>query len=187
MVKFVCSVCGYVHEDLTAPENCPVCMAPASDFSEVEEAPLVENESNEVDVEKDVKEVIETEGDKSEESLNESDKERIEPNELPDSTTDNTNVQSNNSDSTASVDTEMESDEVEIVNLYKEAGSALQVVKWYKETYGVGLKDAKDRVDFVLDKHGLRSVSNSNGNSGIGCMITILIAISSTLSVFFLL
>ena len=183
MVKFVCSVCGYVHEDLTAPENCPVCMAPASDFSEVEEAPLVENESNEVDVEKDVKEVIETEGDKSEESLNESDKERIEPNELPDSTTDNTNVQSNNSDSTASVDTEMESDEVEIVNLYKEAGSALQVVKWYKETYGVGLKDAKDRVDFVLDKHGLRKASKG----GSGCMVTILIAISSILSAFFLL
>ena len=25
MKKFVCSVCGYVHEGETAPEKCPVC------------------------------------------------------------------------------------------------------------------------------------------------------------------
>ena len=182
MAKFVCSVCGYIHEDLTAPENCPVCMAPASEFSEIEEVPLVENESNDVDVEEDVKEVIKAEGDKTDELYYESDKEHIGPNELPDSTTDNTNVQSNNSDSTASVDAEMESDEQEIVNLYKKTGAALQVVKWYKETYHVGLKEAKDRVDFVLDKHGLRSLTK-----GSGCMITILIAITSTLSAFFML
>ncbi len=25
MAKFVCSVCGYVHEGDSAPEKCPVC------------------------------------------------------------------------------------------------------------------------------------------------------------------
>lgn len=181
MAKFVCSICGYVHEDLTAPENCPVCMAPASKFSEIEEVPLVENETNEENVEENVKEVIETEGDKTDKSLNESDKDRLEPTEFPESTTDNTNVQSNNSDSIVSVDAQMESDEEEIVNLYKKTGAALQVVKWYKETYHVSLKDAKDRVDFVLYKHGFLT------KSGSGCMITILIVITSTLSSFFLL
>ena len=34
MKKFVCSVCGYVHEGETAPEKCPVCGAPASKFVE---------------------------------------------------------------------------------------------------------------------------------------------------------
>ena len=30
MAKWVCSVCGYVHEGDAAPEVCPVCKAPAS-------------------------------------------------------------------------------------------------------------------------------------------------------------
>ena len=33
MKKFVCSVCGYVHEGDAAPEFCPVCKAPASKFT----------------------------------------------------------------------------------------------------------------------------------------------------------
>ncbi|MBQ1376735.1 MAG: NADH peroxidase [Lachnospiraceae bacterium] len=32
MAKFVCSVCGYVHEGDAAPAECPVCHAPASKF-----------------------------------------------------------------------------------------------------------------------------------------------------------
>ena len=34
MKKFVCNVCGYVHEGETAPEFCPQCKAPASKFTE---------------------------------------------------------------------------------------------------------------------------------------------------------
>ena len=32
-MKYVCSVCGYVHEGDSAPEKCPVCGAPASKFN----------------------------------------------------------------------------------------------------------------------------------------------------------
>ena len=32
MAKWVCSVCGYVHEGDTPPEKCPVCKAPAEKF-----------------------------------------------------------------------------------------------------------------------------------------------------------
>ena len=32
--KWVCSVCGYVHEGDAAPENCPVCKVPAEKFKE---------------------------------------------------------------------------------------------------------------------------------------------------------
>ena len=31
-MKFVCSVCGYVYEGEKAPEECPICHAPASKF-----------------------------------------------------------------------------------------------------------------------------------------------------------
>ena len=34
MKKFVCGICGYVHEGNEPPENCPQCNAPASKFSE---------------------------------------------------------------------------------------------------------------------------------------------------------
>ena len=34
MAKFVCTVCGYVHEGEAAPEKCPVCKVPAEKFVE---------------------------------------------------------------------------------------------------------------------------------------------------------
>ena len=37
MAKFVCSVCGYVFEGEAAPEQCPVCKAPASKFNKMDE------------------------------------------------------------------------------------------------------------------------------------------------------
>ena len=33
MAKWICSVCGYVHEGDTPPESCPQCKAPASKFT----------------------------------------------------------------------------------------------------------------------------------------------------------
>ena len=37
MAKWVCSVCGYVHEGDAAPEKCPVCKAPAEKFIKQDE------------------------------------------------------------------------------------------------------------------------------------------------------
>nr|WP_300667380.1 FAD-dependent oxidoreductase [Desulfoluna sp.] len=37
MKKFVCTVCGYVHEGSAPPEKCPQCGAPAEKFKEVTE------------------------------------------------------------------------------------------------------------------------------------------------------
>ena len=34
MKKFICTVCGYVHEGNTPPDRCPQCKAPASKFTE---------------------------------------------------------------------------------------------------------------------------------------------------------
>ena len=39
MAKWVCTVCGYVHEGEQPPEKCPVCKQPAEKFKKVEEAP----------------------------------------------------------------------------------------------------------------------------------------------------
>ena len=35
-MKFVCQVCGYVHEGNEAPEKCPQCKAPATKFTKQE-------------------------------------------------------------------------------------------------------------------------------------------------------
>ena len=35
MKKFVCPVCGYVHEGETAPERCPLCKVPGEKFNEM--------------------------------------------------------------------------------------------------------------------------------------------------------
>lgn len=36
MAKYVCSVCGYVHEGDAAPEQCPICKAGAEKFTKQE-------------------------------------------------------------------------------------------------------------------------------------------------------
>ena len=38
MAKWVCSVCGYVHEGDTPPEKCPICNVPAEKFVKQEES-----------------------------------------------------------------------------------------------------------------------------------------------------
>ena len=40
MAKWVCSVCGYVHEGDSAPERCPQCKVPAEKFNKQEENKL---------------------------------------------------------------------------------------------------------------------------------------------------
>ena len=37
MKKFVCSICGYVHEGADAPDFCPQCKAPKAKFNEQKE------------------------------------------------------------------------------------------------------------------------------------------------------
>lgn len=36
--KFICTVCGYIHEGPEAPEKCPLCGAPAGKFKELDES-----------------------------------------------------------------------------------------------------------------------------------------------------
>lgn len=35
MKKFVCTICGYIHEGNEPPEKCPICKAPAEKFKEM--------------------------------------------------------------------------------------------------------------------------------------------------------
>ncbi|EQB89300.1 rubrerythrin [Clostridium punense] len=60
MKKFVCTICGYIHEGDAAPEVCPVCKAPASKFVEKNEDSLSWADEHRIGVAKDVdQEVIE--------------------------------------------------------------------------------------------------------------------------------
>ena len=35
MKKFVCQICGYVHEGDSAPDQCPICKAPQDKFMDL--------------------------------------------------------------------------------------------------------------------------------------------------------
>ncbi len=39
--KFICTVCGYIHEGDEAPEKCPLCNAPKSKFKELDDTEVV--------------------------------------------------------------------------------------------------------------------------------------------------
>jgi len=53
-MKYVCSVCGYVHEGPYPPDFCPQCKAPASKFVKAEEGPMVWAAEHVIGVAKDV-------------------------------------------------------------------------------------------------------------------------------------
>ena len=53
-MKWVCSICGYVHEGDEPPAACPLCKAPASKFTKLQEAGLVWADEHRIGVAKDV-------------------------------------------------------------------------------------------------------------------------------------
>ncbi len=54
MTKWVCSVCGYVHEGETAPEKCPQCGVPAEKFAKKAEGEMAWADEHRIGVAKDV-------------------------------------------------------------------------------------------------------------------------------------
>ena len=50
MAKFVCKVCGYIHEGDAAPERCPQCKVPAEKFEKLEENKMTWAAEHEVGV-----------------------------------------------------------------------------------------------------------------------------------------
>lgn len=60
MKKFVCSVCGYVHEGDSAPAKCPQCGAPAEKFNEKKEGILAWADEHKIGIAKELdQEVVE--------------------------------------------------------------------------------------------------------------------------------
>lgn len=53
MKKFVCTICGYVHEGGQAPDSCPQCKAPAAKFNEQSGTGLVFADEHRIGVAKD--------------------------------------------------------------------------------------------------------------------------------------
>jgi len=54
MKKFVCTICGYVHEGPEAPEACPQCKAPKAKFTLKEEGARQWADKHRIGVAKDV-------------------------------------------------------------------------------------------------------------------------------------
>ena len=183
MAKYVCSICGYTHEGAIRPDKCPACLASASEFSEIKEA-KVEGDVNKdeaIDVidgsennnSPQMTVVVNNEVDKNCNEDN-SNKEEGDVCKIDDAT---------NKDHLDN-DCPLDPDEEAIINqITVTHGALLQVVKWYKDEKGVSLKEAKDKVESVLIKHNLRNANRG----GSGCVVTILVAISSTLSLLYFL
>lgn len=75
-------------------------------------------------------------------------------------------------------------EEALILGMIRSKGK-LTTVKWYKEKYNCGLKEAKDAVDGIALKH--YTPSETDSSSGSGCSIIVLIGISITLGAMFML
>lgn len=58
MKKFVCTICGYVHEGEAAPAQCPQCKAPAEKFIEKNDSEMSWADEHRVGIAKDVDERI---------------------------------------------------------------------------------------------------------------------------------
>ena len=54
MKKFVCTICGYVHEGDAPPEKCPQCKAPAGKFTEQKAGSRTWADEHRIGVAKDV-------------------------------------------------------------------------------------------------------------------------------------
>ena len=58
MKKFVCQVCGYVHEGDTPPAKCPQCGAPAEKFKELDNEEKIWADEHRIGVAKEVDEEV---------------------------------------------------------------------------------------------------------------------------------
>lgn len=54
MKKWICTICGYIHEGDTPPEKCPQCHAPSSKFKEQSDSELSWADEHVIGVAKDV-------------------------------------------------------------------------------------------------------------------------------------
>lgn len=204
MAKYICSVCGYIHEGMTAPEECIICKSPSSQFTLSEEdckdedQGTVEDGSINGDVKEtqnigqgqlNVQDVID-----EKEIISADPKISVEDTIIRIAETEGINmaikwyIDKNSCNTYEAIETVKSicsqkrvyctlEEEKEIL---KFDAARLQAVKWYKEKNECGLKEAKDVVDLVFAKHGKQTLG------GNGCIITILIAITSTLSFFWL-
>ncbi len=54
MAKWICPVCGYVHEGDTPPEKCPQCGVPGERFNKAEESELTWADDHKIGIAKDL-------------------------------------------------------------------------------------------------------------------------------------
>ena len=182
MTKFICSICGFIHEGVTAPEKCPICMASASKFSEIQETTIA-MDVKEKEIDGSETETIPESKETVNESIKTKEEEFFDKKELiqDESSLDSVTENSPSKKELPNQGSQSDPEEEEIIKHFNETKGILQVVKWYKETYNVGLKEAKEKVESVLIKHDLWK------RGGSGCAVTIMVAITSTLSLFWLL
>ena len=209
MAKFICSICGYIQEGAVEPLMCPVCKS-SSQFTLFEENSSDENqgmvENTIVDGTVNKLQSIEANKFSSQEACvedNDIDSERfidsLESTIVNIIKTEGINKaiewykEKNNCDTIeAIVDVRGISLKNKVYCTLEEENEMIEkywtrkidAVKWYMEKNGCGLKEAKEVVDAVFEKH--LSNSGTINETKNGCMQTLLLAFVSTLSIFWL-
>lgn len=178
MAKFQCIICGYIYEGLEAPEKCPVCKAPSSKFTIIDKGvpkatKLQKINDEDYEIIKKLEsvgliETVEWYKENYDCDLNEA-KEAIL------AIKDKYNIQYAGS----------EYDEIRV--MLESAKNVSGAVKLYKEKYNVSEAEANRKVLEAVKVFNSENAERNGTTSSNGCMVTVLIAITSTLSMFWLL
>ena len=177
MAKYICAICGWIYEGLEAPEKCQVCKAPSSKFTIIEEgAPKATKLQKINDEDYEIIKKLESVGfiETVEWYKENYDCELNEAKEAVLAIKDKYNIQYAGS----------EYDEIRV--MLESANNISGAVKLYKEKYKVSEAEANRKVLEAVKVFNAENAERNGTTSRNGCMVTLLIAITSTLSLFWL-
>ena len=173
MSKFQCSICGTIHEGFEAPEKCPVCKAPSSKFTIIDKgAPKATKLQKINDEDYEIIKEFETNGFMSTVEWYQENYgcDLNEAKDIIKTIKEKYNVVYQGS-------------EEEIREMLNSIESLPKAIEWYENRYAVDNAEATKRINEMIDKIRKESYGDTSNSSGNGCAITILIAITSTLSI----
>lgn len=175
MAKYQCAICGTIHEGLEAPEKCPVCKAPSSKFALIDKsAPKAPKLQKINDEDYEIIKKLESVGfiEAAEWYKENYDCDLNEAKEAIFAIKNKYNLENVVS----------EYDETRVI--LESANSISEAIKLYKEKYNVSQVEANRK---VMNAVKVFNAENNGKTLNSGCTIALLIAITSTLSMFWIL
>ena len=192
MAKFICTVCGFIHEGDEAPAKCPTCGALDSKFSEMGGKPKSEKLQKINDEDYEIIKVIESSSPKKtrEWYMDKYDCSKEEARTAIQEIRKQYKIDYGAEKFTPTKEDILDKiDELQAEGKKKESEICEETVRWYIRKTGLIRSEAFD----IVQKAGVKfSTSQKCENvfehltDGLGCMVTILFALTSTFALLFL-